>query len=144
MGKRLFQITSQEISVDDVLSRLADPAIGGLATFVGVARGETDGREVQYLEYEAYPEMAEAELRRIGEEIRERWPTTREVAIVHRTGRLEIGEIIVVIAVSAAHRQGVFDAAHYAIERLKEIVPIWKKEVWAGGEEWKSEQHPGT
>jgi molybdopterin synthase catalytic subunit len=99
---------------------------------------------VRYLEYEAYPEMAEAELRRIGDEMRERWPTIREVAIVHRTGRLEIGETIVVIAVSSAHRQGVFEATHHAIERLKEIVPIWKKEVWAGGEEWKSEVHTSS
>ena len=139
MAEKLFEITPKEISVDEVLSRLADPAVGGVATFVGVARGETGGREVRYLEYEAYPEMAEAELRRIGDEIQERWPTIREVAIVHRTGRLEIGETIVVIAVSSAHRQGVFEATRYAIERLKEIVPIWKKEVWAGGEAWKSE-----
>ncbi len=144
MGGKLFQITSQEISVDEVLSRLADPAVGALSAFVGVARGETDEREVRYLEYEAYPEMAQAELRRIGDEIRERWPTIREVAIVHRTGRLEIGETIVVIAVSAAHRQGVFEATRYAIERLKEIVPIWKKEVWAGGEAWKSEAHTSS
>ncbi len=144
MEKGLFQVTSQEISVDEVLSHLADPAVGALSTFVGVARGETDGREVHHLEYEVYPQMAEAELRRIGEEMHERWPAIRQVAIVHRIGRLEIGETIVVIAVSAAHRGGVFDATHYAIERLKEIVPIWKKEIWAGGEEWKSEQHPGA
>lgn len=143
MTGKLFQITAEEISVDEVLSRLADPAVGALSTFVGVARGETEGREVRYLEYEAYPKMAEAELQRIGDEIRERWPAIRQVAIVHRTGRVEIGETIVVITVSAAHREGVFDATHYAIERLKEIAPIWKKEVWAGGEEWKSEQHPG-
>jgi molybdopterin synthase catalytic subunit len=139
MGE-LFALTEQEISVDQVISRLADPAIGALATFVGVVRGETGGRETLYLEYEAYPEMAEATLRQVGREVQARWPEVRQVAIVHRTGRLEIGETAVVIALSAAHRQQVFDALRYAIDRLKEIVPIWKKEVWADGAEWKSEQ----
>jgi molybdopterin synthase catalytic subunit len=139
MGE-LFALTEQEISVDQVISKLADPAIGALATFVGVVRGETGGRQTLYLEYEAYPEMAEATLRQVGREVQARWPEVRQVAIVHRTGRLEIGETAVVIALSAAHRQQVFDALRYAIDRLKEIVPIWKKEVWADGAEWKSEQ----
>ena len=137
---KFFEITTEELSVDEVVARLADPAIGGVSTFVGVVRGETDGRQTQHLEYEAYPEMAEEQLRQIGEEIREWWPSIHEVAIVHRIGRLEIGEMIVVIAVSSAHRDELFDATHYAIDRLKEIVPIWKKEVWANGEAWKSEQ----
>ena len=94
---------------------------------------------MQYLEYEAYPEMAEQVLRQIGDEIRARWETIREVAIVHRAGRLQVGETAVVIALSAAHRPEVFDAVRYAIDRLKEIAPIWKKEVWAGGAEWRSE-----
>jgi len=136
---KLFEITRQTISADEVIARLADPAIGAVATFVGVVRGETEGREVRYLEYEAYPEMAEQTLRQLGGEVRTRWPTIREVAIVHRVGRLEIGETAVVIALSAAHRQEVFDALRYAIDRLKEIVPIWKKEVWADGAEWRSE-----
>jgi molybdopterin synthase catalytic subunit len=80
--------------------------------------------------------MAEKELRRIGDEIRSRWENIENVAIVHRIGHLEVGETIVVIALSAAHREGVFEAARYAIDRLKEIVPIWKKEVWRGGEAW--------
>jgi len=137
---KLFEITSESISADEVIARLADPAIGAVTTFVGVVRGETDGRKVKYLEYEVYPEMAEAQLRQIGDEIRARWPTIREAAIVHRVGRLEIGEIAVVIALSAAHRQGTFEAARYAIDRLKEIVPIWKKEVWETGSEWRSER----
>jgi molybdopterin synthase catalytic subunit len=110
-----------------------------VTTFVGVVRGETDGRETQYLVYEAYPVMAEEQLRQIAVEIRERWPTIREVAIVHRVGKLEIGAVIVVIAVSSAHRKETFAATHYAIDRLKQIVPIWKKEVWANGEAWRSE-----
>ena len=139
MPQKRYEITSDRISADDVIGRLADPAVGAIATFVGVVRGETDGRRTEYLEYEAYPDMAESALRQIGDEIRERWPSIREVAIVHRIGRLEIGDIATVIAVSAAHRPDVFDALHYSIDRLKEIVPIWKKEVWADGEEWKSE-----
>lgn len=136
---KLFEMTRDPLSVDDVVARLADPAIGAVATFVGVVRGDTDGREVRYLHYEAYPDMAEEQLRQIGEEIRQRWPGTNEVAIVHRIGRLQIGEVIVVIAISSAHRQDVFSATHYAIDRLKQIVPIWKKEVGVDGEEWKTE-----
>jgi molybdopterin synthase catalytic subunit len=143
VSERLFEITTDQLSVDEVVTRLRDPTIGAVSTFVGVARGETGGRETLCLEYEAYPEMAERELRRIGEEIRQRWRTVREVAIIHRIGRLEIGETIVVIAVSSAHRQELFDASHYAIDRLKEIVPVWKKETWANGSEWKSE-HEGS
>jgi molybdopterin synthase catalytic subunit len=139
---KLFKVTPGPISADEVIARLADPAVGAIATFVGVVRDETEGRKTQYLEYEAYPEMAEATLRQIGDEIRERWPSIREVAIVHRVGRLEIGEAATVIAISAAHRSEVFDALRYAIDRLKEIAPIWKKEVWADGEEWKSEIGP--
>jgi molybdopterin synthase catalytic subunit len=136
---KLYEVTTETLSVDEVVSRLGDPAIGAVIAFVGVVRGVTNGREVLYLEYEAYPEMAEGMLRQIGDEIRERWETIRDVAIVHRLGRLEIGEISVVIALSAAHRPEVFDAVHYAIDRLKEIVPIWKKEVWTDGAEWRSE-----
>lgn len=136
---RLFEITTAPLSADEVIARLADPAIGAVVTFVGVVRGETDGRPVHYLEYEAYPEMAAATLAQIGEEIKARWPTIRQVAIVHRVGRLEVGEASVVVALSAAHRPEMFDALRYAIDRLKEIVPIWKKEVWAEGEEWRSE-----
>jgi molybdopterin synthase catalytic subunit len=102
---------------------------------------------VLYLEYEAYPDMAVQTLRQVAGEVQERWPEVRAVAIVHRVGRLHVGERAVVIALSAAHRRQTFDALHYAIDRLKEIVPIWKKEVWvneSGGQgprgEWKSEQ----
>jgi molybdopterin synthase catalytic subunit len=136
---KLFEITTEAISADEVIARLADPGVGAVATFVGVVRGETGGRETLYLEYEAYAEMAEQSLRQLGDEIRARWPTVRQVSIVHRIGRLEIGETAVVIALSASHRPELFDALHYAIDRLKEFVPIWKKEVWADGSEWRSE-----
>ena len=135
----LFQITDQTISVDEVITRLADPANGAVTTFVGVVRGQTDGLETLYLEYEAYPEMAERTLAQVGKEVQARWPEIRQVAVVHRTGRLEVGETAIVIALCAAHRRQVFDALHYAIDRIKEIVPIWKKEITADGAEWKSE-----
>ncbi len=141
---RRFAVTDQVLTVDEVVSWLVAPVVGAVVTFVGVVRGETDGREVRYLEYEAYPEMAEQVLRQIADEVREQWPDIRDVAILHRVGRLEIGETAVVIALAAAHRRDTFDALRYAIDRLKEIAPIWKKEVWVGegGQleaEWKSE-----
>ena len=141
----LYQVTPDPISADEVIGKLADPAVGAITTFVGVVRGVTgaqDGtgaRETLYLEYEAYPEMAEGVLAQVGQEVQERWPEIRQVIVVHRIGRLEIGDIAIVIALSASHRRQVFDALHYAIDRIKKIVPIWKKEVWADGAEWKSE-----
>jgi len=137
---KLFEVTTAELSADQVIARLADPGNGAVVTFVGVVRDNTDGRPVLYLEYEAYPEMAEEMLRQIGAEVQQRWESIRQVAIVHRVGRLGIGEASVVIALSAAHRPEMFDALHYAIDRLKEIVPIWKKEVWSDGSEWRSEK----
>jgi molybdopterin synthase catalytic subunit len=136
---KLFEVTTAELSADEVMARLADPGNGAVVTFVGLVRDNTDGRHVLYLEYEAYPEMAEQTLRQIGAELQQRWKSIRQVAIVHRVGRLEIGEASVVIALSAGHRPEMFDALHYAIDRLKEIVPIWKKEVWSDGSEWRSE-----
>ena len=139
MTDEIVAITEDPIAVEEIVSRLTEPAIGAVATFVGVVRRDSDDRAVDYLEYEAYPQMALTEMRQICTEVREHWPTTRKVAIFHRTGQLSVGEIAVVIAVSSAHRQEVFDALHYAIDRLKEIVHIWKKEVWKGGAEWKQE-----
>lgn len=132
-------LTEDPINVERIISDLTEPAIGAVATFVGVVRNTSDDRKVQYLEYEAYPQMALAEMRQICAEVRDRWPTISRVVIVHRTGRLAVGQSAVVIALSSAHRREVFDALHYAIDRLKEIVPIWKKEVWEGGAEWKEE-----
>jgi len=136
MGK--FEITSQPISIDEVAGRVSDPGSGAIVTFVGVVRDNSEGRQTLYLEYEAYPQMAEEMMRQIGAEIQSRWRSVRDVTIVHRVGHLDIGETSVVIALSAAHRAEVFDAVRYAIDRLKEIVPIWKKEVWTDGSEWRS------
>lgn len=138
MTKR-FEITEDEIVVNEVVTRLADPANGAVVTFIGMVRDHSDGHKTLYLEYEAYPEMAEAVLEQIGDEIQERWPEIRQAAIVHRVGRLEVGETAVVIALSAAHRPQMFDALRYAIDRIKAIAPIWKKEHWADGAQWKSE-----
>jgi molybdopterin converting factor subunit 1 len=153
-GPRLFEITEAPLSLDDVAGRVAGPSRGAVTVFAGLVRGETDlanpyaaapptgsgdeqGRlHTDYLEYEAYAEMAEAVLAQVGAEVQERWPQIEAVSIVHRIGRIEVGEPSVVIAVAAAHRKGTFDACSYAIERLKAIVPIWKKEVGRDGQWW--------
>ena len=138
---KLFLITDQSLSLDDVARRVARPDCGAIVTFAGVVRGATvtgEGvRGTDFLNYEAYGEMAERMLARIGNEIQARWPKVLSVSILHRTGRLEIGEPSVVIAVATPHRgDGCFDACSYAIERLKAIVPIWKEENWSDGSVW--------
>lgn len=135
MAGNLFEITTEPISVDEVSQRVASAEVGAIVSFAGVVRGTNAGRKVRCLEYEAYPEMAEQMLRQIGEEVKARWPV-EQLAIVHRVGRQEIGETSVVIAVASGHRQGAFEAGRYAIDRIKEIVPIWKKEYFEGGEVW--------
>jgi len=135
MDDKLFEITARPISLDQVSRRAISPAVGSVVTFTGVVRGTNQGRQVRSLEYEAYPEMAEPILAQIGEEIRARWPIER-VAIVHRVGRLQVGEVSVVIAIASAHRQGAFEAGRYAIDRVKQIAPVWKKEFLDGGEVW--------
>ena len=133
---RRFEITRDSIDVSEVARRVIDPRRGAVVTFIGVVRDHSHGRAVRYLEYDAYPEMAEDMLAQVGREIQERWPQMDDVCIVHRIGHQEPGEISVVIAIAAAHRVDTFDATRYAIERIKEIVPIWKKEVWTDGETW--------
>lgn len=131
----MFEITDQPIFLETLLKAVSRPSSGGIATFLGVVREQTRGRRVLYLEYEAYGEMAIPKMREIAEEIRRKWEVG-EIAMVHRVGHLEIGEASVAIAVSAPHRHQALAACAYAIDRLKEIVPIWKKEVWIDGEEW--------
>jgi molybdopterin synthase catalytic subunit len=126
-----------DLRLDDEVRTDAD---GAVIVFRGVARRQSRGREVVHLEYEAYPEMAEKVMAQIVQEMRSRWPIT-DVAIAHRTGALDIGQASVVIAVSAPHRGEAFQAAQYAIDRLKEIVPIWKKEVWSDGSQWIGWEH---
>lgn len=131
----LIEITGRPISVDRLLEAAADPRAGAVVLFLGVVRDHARGRRVRHLEYEAYEALARRELERIASAVRERWPVAR-IAIVHRTGRLRVGEASVAIAASAPHRPEAFEAARFAIDALKRTVPIWKKEVWEGGEAW--------
>ena len=135
----MFRIVEQPIDADAVTAAVADPTAGAIATFLGVTRNHNDGRAVTGLEYEAYPDMAVREMERIGATARERWPI-HAIAIVHRIGTVPIGEASVVIAVSSSHRRAAFEACHFAIDRLKEVVPIWKKEMFDGGEVWIGSQ----
>ena len=134
-GVDLYEVTEDPLSLDALARAVGQTSSGAVATFLGIVREFARGRRVCFLEYDAYPEMATAEMRRIGEEIRRQWPVDR-IAMVHRIGRLAIGEASVAIAVSSPHRREALQACAYAIERVKEIVPIWKREVWADGAEW--------
>lgn len=128
-------VTSAPLAVEAVLHAVEGPGAGAVTTFVGLVRDHNVGRRVQWLDYEAYAPLAEKALGRIVDEARMQWPGAR-VAIHHRTGRLEIGEASVVIAVATPHRADAFAACRYAIERIKQIVPIWKHEHFEGGEVW--------
>ncbi|MGH7808118.1 MAG: molybdenum cofactor biosynthesis protein MoaE [Thermodesulfobacteriota bacterium] len=130
-----FKITSQQIRIESVIRKVLDVDSGAIVTFIGTVRRLSRGREVKYLEYEAYKKLALREFRSISDDIKEKW-NVKKVAIVHRTGKLKLKEASVVIAVSASHRDEAYQASRYIIERLKKRVPIWKKEVWDGGEEW--------
>lgn len=134
-GQDVFEIVESPISLEAMVRDVRQDSSGAVASFLGVVRITSRGRTVRYLEYEAFPEMAIAKMRQIGKEIRRRWSVDR-VGIVHRTGRLEIGDASVAIAVSSPHRRDALEACAYAIERLKAVVPIWKKEVWTDGAEW--------
>ena len=136
----IYSITEEEIDLNVIVDKITLTATGAAAIFTGMVRGVTsrgDSRETVFLEYESYKPMAEAKMKQVAEEIRERWPVIQGIAIVQRIGRLYPRTPTVLIACSAAHRDtGVFDAARYGIDRLKEIVPVWKKEVGPAGEEW--------
>jgi molybdopterin synthase catalytic subunit len=131
-----IEITTEPLSERAVAQAVEHPGAGGVALFSGVVRDQTGGRRVKFLEYEAHAPMAVAKMREIASAIRERWPATARVALVHRIGRLEIGESSVLIAVSAAHRGDAFEACRYAIDTLKRTVPVWKKEHFEDGEVW--------
>ena len=140
---RPYAITDRPISLDDVAARVAAPERGGITLFAGTVRGVTAAKTGQsvgfttdYLEYEAYPEMVEASFAQIAAETQTRWPEIGAVAIVHRVGRLEVGDVSIVIAVAAAHRAETFDACHFIIDRIKQIAPIWKREVGPDGTSW--------
>ncbi len=136
----LFELTTDPLDPRRLEAAVAHKGAGAICTFIGVVRDTSRGRSVTHLEYEAYGEMATAEMRKIAGEIAEKWPEAR-VAMAHRTGRLEIGEASVVVSVSSPHRAEAIDACRWGIDRLKESVPIWKKEhatdrtYWIEGDE---------
>jgi len=136
----IIAISEEEINLDALLARITLPTSGAAAIFTGMVRQITrrdKPHETVYLEYEAYKPMAEEKMRQIAGEMRAKWPSVEGIAIVQRVGRLYPKTPTVLIACTAAHRDtGVFEAARYGIDRLKEIVPVWKKEVGPGGEEW--------
>ncbi|MFD0618465.1 molybdenum cofactor biosynthesis protein MoaE [Paenibacillus sp. GCM10027629] len=139
MSSSLFVITDQPIVPEEVSDKVKRREAGAITLFLGTVRELTYGKRTLYLEYEAYPTMAVAQLERIGREVRERWADT-VVAVTHRVGRLEISDIAVVIAVSSPHRKAAYEANEYVIERIKQIVPIWKKEHGEDGSEWIGDQ----
>ncbi len=131
----VVEIVRAAIDARALSARLLRGEDGAVVTFEGVTRNHSGGRATRYLEYEAYEPMALTQMRAIVDEVKQRWAVDR-VGIVHRLGRLEIGETSVAIVVTSAHRKPAFEACHYAIDRLKKIVPIWKKEYFTDGEVW--------
>ena len=131
----ICEMTTEPLDGAELAEAARTDEAGAVAVFYGVVRNSNLGRRVLYLEYDAYPPMAEKKMREIAEDVRTRWPVTG-IAMRHRMGRLQIGEPSVIIAVSSPHRADAIEACHHAIDRLKTIVPVWKKEVFEGGEEW--------
>ena len=140
-SERMIELTDQPLNPEALSAMVMRPSDGGLVVFSGVVRNHSEDRTVHYLVYEAYREMALAKLEQVQRETLERWPMAN-VAMAHRLGRMEIGETSVVVAASAPHRAEAFAAGRYAIDRLKEIVPIWKKEFFAEGEGWPAGSIP--
>jgi molybdopterin synthase catalytic subunit len=131
----LFLVTEAELDPGPLVEAVRVDAAGAVALFYGVVRNENLGRRVLYLEYDAYPEMAVKKMRQVADEVRQKFLITG-VGVHHRVGRLEIGETSLLVAVSSGHRAEAFEACHYAVDRIKQVVPIWKKEVFEGGQEW--------
>ncbi|WP_046175866.1 molybdenum cofactor biosynthesis protein MoaE [Domibacillus indicus] len=137
MGAELkpFHVTEEPLESAVYMDYVTHPGAGAVTLFAGTVREWTNRKRTMYLKYEAYVPMAEKKLAQLGEEITKKWPGSR-VAIVHRIGELSISDIAVVIAVSSPHRKAAYEANEYAIEQIKKVVPIWKKEIWEDGEEW--------
>ncbi|MGH2448306.1 MAG: molybdenum cofactor biosynthesis protein MoaE [Chloroflexota bacterium] len=131
----MIELRHDELSLEECVAAVRRPDSGGLATFIGMVRDFSEGRSVTRLDYEAYEPMALAKLEQVAVEAEERWPVLA-IAIQHRLGRLQIGDDAVIVAVSCPHRAEAFEACRYVIDRLKEVVPIWKKEFGQGGEVW--------
>jgi molybdopterin synthase catalytic subunit len=131
-------VSEQPLSMDELIREVLAPEMGGLVTFTGIVRDHSKGQSIDHLEYEAYAEMAERELRKIGAQVEQRWPEVR-YAMVHRVGRLAIGDPAVMIAAAAPHRPAAFEACRFIIDTLKQTVPIWKKEFATSGAYWVEE-----
>ena len=135
----MIEITHETLIPQDITAKVEKGSNGAVVTFLGTTRDSTGGRNVLYLEYEAYRPMADNQLAIVADEMRERYGV-EDVAISHRLGRLEIGDISLVVAVASPHRENAFEACKYSIDRIKQIVPIWKKEFFEGGEVWVGSQ----
>ncbi|MHB8516590.1 MAG: molybdenum cofactor biosynthesis protein MoaE [Dehalococcoidia bacterium] len=131
----MFAITREPLNPGPLVEAVRRDECGAVVLFYGVVRNENLGRSVRYLEYDAYEEMALKKLRAVADEVRAKFPVTG-VGVLHRIGRLQVGETSLLVAVSSGHRKEAFEACHYAVDRIKETVPIWKKEVWEDGSEW--------
>ncbi|QBD81917.1 molybdenum cofactor biosynthesis protein MoaE [Ktedonosporobacter rubrisoli] len=131
----IVQLSNEPLDRDALVAAVSDPAVGGIVVFEGVVRNHARGKQISYLEYDVYKEMAEEQIHTIIAEAQRRW-SIEHIAVAHRFGRLEIGEASVIIAVGSAHRAEAFEACRYIIDTLKTTVPIWKKEVATSGEEW--------
>jgi molybdopterin synthase catalytic subunit len=135
MGFEPLAIVRDPLQLDRLVAAVAADGLGAVASFLGLVRNHNAGRRVRYLEYDAYEPLAVKAFERIADEIRTRWPGV-QLALHHRVGRLEIGEASVAIAAASAHRADAFGACRYAIERVKQMAPIWKHEFFEGGDVW--------
>lgn len=131
----LIRVTPEVLDTAEAVAAVGSPRAGAINVFLGVVRDNNLGRQVQYLEYEAYPSMAEKVMGELAEEAKARFGL-EDCAVLHRTGRLEIGEASLLIAVSCGHRAASFEAGHWLVNEIKKKVPVWKKEVWENGEAW--------
>ena len=131
----MIKITSEPLNPEEITAQVRRDSNGAVITFLGTTRDFSEGRNVEYLEYEAYQPMAENMLQQIADELREKWDID-DFAVAHRVGRVDIGEISLVVALSSPHRQQAFEAGQYVVDRIKQLVPIWKKEAFEGGEVW--------
>ncbi len=134
----ICRVGEAPVEMAELLGAVESPEVGGVSSFAGLVRNHSRGQKIVRIEYHAYPEMAEKKMRQVAEEIEERFGVVR-LAMAHRIGSLEVGEIAVGIAAGAAHRDAAFKACRYAIDRIKQMVPIWKKEFGEGGAEWVEE-----
>lgn len=131
----MIEVTRSEIDTHAVVQSVSSYTSGAVVVFLGTARQDREGKKLVLLDYDAYPEMALKKLEEVRQEVMERWPADK-VSIVHRFGPIQVGDVSVAIAVSCPHRKQAFEACEYAIDRVKEIVPVWKKEVWEDGSKW--------